>query len=178
MKSKKSDVKVIDFHTGDWFLVPLGEDCFALGIVALVQNLVVLAYFFPKVYFGAPNETEINQWKDTDAIFIKLISGIYLENGKWPIIHHSIDFHESAWPLTDFGSIDSLNPMIAYRTRYIDGNIGDLGYRWNVLPEEIVGLPQDGLAGVGFVELRLRRLLQLGNVDETDDPKSIKIHKN
>lgn len=178
MKPKKSDSQKIDIQTGDWFLVPLDEGCFALGIVALVQNLVVLGYFFPKVYVEVPSKAEINQWKYTDAIFIHLTSGWYLENGKWPIIHHSLDFKKSSWPLTDFGSIDSLDPKIAYRTRYIDGNIGQLGYRWSVSPEEIVGLPQDGLAGVGFVELRLRRLLQLGNVDETDDPKSIKIHKN
>ena len=47
---------------GEWFLVPLADGGFALGLAARVRKVCVLGYFFPKVYLDAPSIAEIEEW--------------------------------------------------------------------------------------------------------------------
>ena len=84
---------------------------------------------------------------------------MHIETGKWDVIHRTHSLSETDWPLPDFGAIDSLNPNIAYRRRYENGQIDGIGVRWTVPPSEVAGLPRDGFGGAEYIELRMNRLL-------------------
>ena len=47
---------------GEWFLVPLVDGGYSLGLAARVRKLFVVGYFFPKVYLDAPSIAEIEEW--------------------------------------------------------------------------------------------------------------------
>ncbi|MGW6282940.1 Imm26 family immunity protein [Kribbella sp. NPDC055071] len=142
---------------GEYFGVPLSGGAYGLGVAARIgQDGTILGYFSSVRYESLPSVAEIDFTMES-AVWIKLFGDLGLLEGRWPIIGSVKDWDPRAWPLPDFVRHEELSGR-SYRVSYA----GDLRNRPEQMlsdPERLAGLPDHGLAGDKFVELKLERLL-------------------
>jgi hypothetical protein len=80
-----------------------------------------------------------------------------LFKGLWPVVDQLPDWNPDEWPMSDAVRRDPLGKMKPVLVKYDDSDPS------RILSEETLendnGLPADGLAGYGFVEAKLIKLL-------------------
>jgi hypothetical protein len=142
---------------GDWFAVPLASGGFGVGFAARLDGRgLVLGYFSPLRYDESPSLPEAAFPPDA-TLRVALFGDLGFIEGRWTILGRTEGWSRDDWPLTDFARHEELTGR-CYRTSYG----GDLRNRPSEIlssPGDLVGLPEYGVGGSGFVEAKLARLL-------------------
>lgn len=142
---------------GDCFGVPLPGGGFGVGVAArLGPPGLVLGYFSP-MRFAEPPLARDSEFSADSALWIKLFGDLGFLERRWPILGAMHNWNPDEWPLPDFSHHEELTGR-SYRITYR----GDLRNRPDQVParpEDLVGLPEQGIAGAKFVELKLDRML-------------------
>ncbi|HSW74525.1 MAG TPA: Imm26 family immunity protein [Candidatus Saccharimonadales bacterium] len=87
---------------GTWFIVPLGDDKFATGVVARRDSRnarpIMFGYFFKPVG-AAPQLDKIKELSPAHTTLAARFSYLGLVGGKWPIIERDRTWNRSDWPM-------------------------------------------------------------------------------
>ena len=146
------------YPNGSVFLVPLKDGGFARGLVARTapDGKLLLGYFFgPRLASQA--DADMSGLELSDAILSLRFGDLGLIKGLWPVIGALPEWNPAEWPMPNAVRRDLLGRAKPILVRYDDND-----------PSKIVGeeaiendtdLPADGLAGHGFVEAKLTKLL-------------------
>lgn len=152
----------LPYREGSVFAVPLRSGGYAVGVVARFTaekyhgGGVLLGYFFGSKHETVPTAAVIEALDPHKALAVLKFGALSLLSGEWPIIGSVTDWKREDWSLPDFVRKDDISKR-AWRVRYSDDNLVQ------PISEEPTPydspLQKDSVAGAGFVELRLTRLL-------------------
>ena len=149
----------LPYREGTWFAVPLSDGEYALGIVARIgQRGVTLGYFFGPRRRVLPTLEEIEGLSPGDAAFVGIFGDLGLIKGRWPIIGRDAAWNPRRWAMPAFGRIEEATGR-AFRVEYDDVNLPRVRREVSATREEVERLPKEGVAGYGFIEAKLTRLL-------------------
>lgn len=147
---------------GDCFLVPLGMDEYALGLVARRRSRqirsTIYACFFNKILHHEPEAYELLSLDNEVVLRCRLGDG-YIRTGEWPLIGRLPGWERSNWVMPDFGRMDILNSRLCWQVSYSDEDPAKVVAENSVDCKSIKGLPSDCLMGELAVVAALRRLL-------------------
>jgi hypothetical protein len=155
------------YQEGDYFLVPLQGELYALGLITRreqrdYRGSSILAFFFEPVSMEPlnPDTPQSFQHRPEDALDIMRFGNLFLLAGIWPIVGHAEPWNRDEWAVSKFAIGDNI--LKNYQIRYYDPDEPfDKPIRIDmVTPDAVIGLPRDGTAGNVFVPLRLGLLLQ------------------
>jgi hypothetical protein len=155
----------IRFTDGQWFIVPLENAGYALGLIARGSHKsVCLGYFFGPRLTNIPGDEAIWKLKPNpqDAVLITQFNRLGILDGTWPLIKSTYPFTKEDWPIPDFGMVIPGAEDKAYRRHYIYDDDG----HWVLMRETIVGakeiadIPKDSMWGHKIVEEVLTNLLK------------------
>jgi hypothetical protein len=153
--------KKLPYKEGDWIAVPIENDKYIVGKVARSDGRgLVLGYFFEPALDKVPPLDAVNKLQPSDAALIRKFGDLGLIRYGWPVIGQTGEWRREEWPVPVFSQIDIIDSSKTYKV-YYDDNV-DMNSRKTVRvpPDEIVGLPQDGLSGCGALQTRLERIIQ------------------
>jgi hypothetical protein len=157
----------IPYHEGDLFAVPMRDGGYAIGLVARMNGEgPVLGYFFGGRYDHVPDAAELRGHSTDEAIFAKIFGDLGLIRGAWPVAGRLPGWRRDDWPMPAFGRREPLTGR-CFRVEYADDDPASLQGEMPISPEELEHLPEDGLAGVGFIETPLSWLLS-GDEDRSE----------
>lgn len=145
---------------GDLFLVPLRDSTqYGLGLLARKNRSIALGYFFNFICDG-PEDNALNGLNidKLPIIWVVRFGCLGFDLGTWLFLKKMDNWNRDNWKIPDLGRKDMLLENIYYgislneklegiTTRKIDKETFEL-------------LPKDGLAGYGFVEIKLKKLLE------------------
>ena len=140
------------------FLVPLKDGGFARGVVARTapDGKLLLGYFFgPRLASQA--EADMSGLEPSNAILSLRFGDLGLLKGLWPIVGKLHEWNPAEWPMPNAIRRDPLGKLKPVLVRY-DENDPSKRLGEQVLENDI-DLPTDGLAGYGFIEAKLTKLL-------------------
>ncbi|WP_443042029.1 immunity 26/phosphotriesterase HocA family protein [Streptomyces sp. B21-079] len=142
----------LPYSPGDIFAVPLRDHGYALGVAARADGKgIVLGYFFgPRL--ETPEVPSQGLLAPNTAIKICRFGDLGLIRGKWSIVGRVESWDPALWSVPNFCRNEEV------RVVYDDSSLSMIREE-RLDPEECRLLPQDGLEGAGFVEIKLTRLL-------------------
>ena len=94
----------------------------------------------------------------SNAVLIRRFGDLGLVEGQWEVLGSDPGWDRDRWPVPGFGRREELTGR-SWRVEYSDADGIELLGEMIVSDAERERLPEDGLAGAGFVEQRLTRLL-------------------
>lgn len=140
------------------FLVPLKDGGFARGVVARTApgGKLLLGYFFgPRL--ASQTEADLSGLEPKDAVLSLRFGDLGLLKGLWPVVGKLPGWNPAKWPMPNAVRRDPLGKTKPILIRYDDNDPS------KILSEEVLesdnDLPSDGLAGYGFVEAKLSKIL-------------------
>ncbi|RSN36996.1 hypothetical protein DMC61_02675 [Amycolatopsis sp. WAC 04169] len=143
----------LPYSTGDIFAVPLRDHGYALGVVARADGKgIVLGYFFGPRAESIEGLPEVRSFDIDSAIKVCRCGDLGLIRENWPLIGRVESWDPGQWNVPDFCRDGDIR--VVY-----DGDSLEVSREERLDPRECRRLPQDGLEGAGFVELKLTRLL-------------------
>ncbi|MFJ8495784.1 Imm26 family immunity protein [Streptomyces sp. NPDC094038] len=143
----------LPYSPGDIFAVPLRDHGYVLGVVARSDGEgIALGYFFgPRVeLLEALPQTRAFEVKS--AIKICRFGDLGLIREKWPVVGRVESWDPAQWTVPEFCRSGEI------RVVYDDDSLA-VSREERIDSRECQLLPQDGLEGAGFVEIKLTRLL-------------------
>lgn len=145
----------IKVNIGDVFVVPLRSEGYGIGLIARKHRNILLGYFWKEFFSKIPNDLELSSLNKDDTFWIKQFGIRGLEKGEWKILGNKPNFSPKEWEVPKF--IRETKPFGKYLVTYDD----KLKFvNQEKVPDNFRGLhPKDGLAGYGFVELKLTDFL-------------------
>lgn len=147
---------------GDWFVIPLEDGGFAIGLAARVNPKGgILGYFFGPRLVGAPRSlAELGEARGPhDALLVARLGDLGIVTGKWSVLGTLPGWNRNAWGPPDFGRHEELSGL-SWRVRYDDEDPMKLLEEIEIPAHEVSGLPEDGILGSGAVELLLTHMLK------------------
>ena len=118
---------------------------------------MLLGYFFG-ARLTAQSEAVLSQLEASDAVLSLRFGDLGLFKGIWPIIGKLPSWDPAKWPMPNAVRRDPLGKIKPILIRYDDNDPSE------ILSEAVLerdnGLPAEGLAGYGFVEAILSKLLK------------------
>lgn len=158
----------LTYSEGDVFAVPLGDGGYAAGVVARMNGKgAVLGYFFGQRYVDPPELADVGELSAVDNVLVQIFGDLGLMRGKWPVVGQLLGWRREEWPMPAFGRHEELTGRYL-RVEYADDDPNSRPREVAVSREEFEHLPEDGLAGFGFTEARLTRLVAVSPPLETD----------
>ena len=158
MAKRKRRTSDLPYREGTWFVVPLRCGGYVPGIVVRSNgNGCIFGYFFGPRHKRIPRLNEVQGLRHEDVAFSIQFGDLGLLEEHWPIIGESEQWESKAWPMPPFIHIDESSGKACLRyysehtLKFIKEEPCDIS-----LASEY---PEDGLAGYGFVEARLTKLL-------------------
>jgi len=149
----------VPYSEGDVFAVPLRDGGYALGVVGRMDGKgSVLGYFFGHRYDEVPDLAHVGELNAVDNVLVQIFGDLGLIRGKWPVLGRLRVWRPEEWPMPAFGRHEELTGRYL-RVEYADDDPNSRPREVEVPREEYQHLPEDGLAGFGFTEARLTRLL-------------------
>lgn len=149
----------VRYREGDVFAVPLRDGGYGVGVVARSKGKgPVLGYFFGPRYDDVPDLDEVARLEAVDNVLVQKFGDLGLIRGKWPVIGSLPEWRREGWPMPAFGRHEELTGRYL-RVEYADEDPNSRPREVEISREEFEHLPEDGLAGFGFTEARLTRLL-------------------
>lgn len=108
------------YKEGDWVVVPLDHQGYALGIIARANRIsaYLLGYFFPMRYKNPPSYESTTGLTPNDAVLIAWFSDIGIKNGEWLVLHNSGQFSQAEWPVPLFGRPDLVHSDKGFLIEY------------------------------------------------------------
>lgn len=154
-------IKKLPYKEGDWFALPLPEEGYAVGRIARMNEngRLLLGYFFGPRVTKIPELDELKNYKPEDAILVCRFGFLGLKNKEWIVIGSAEPWEREKWPMPVFQMKDFLVDNQYWRILYSSDDPSQEIKREVVPLEMVKGLPQDGLAGHGFVKEVLNKLL-------------------
>lgn len=142
----------LPYSPGDIIAVPLRDHGYALGVVARAEGKgIALGYFFgPRL--ETPEVPPQGSLEPNAAIKISRFGDLGLIREKWSIVGRVESWDPALWGVPAFCRNEEV------RVVYDDDSL-TMSREERLDPEERRLLPQDGLEGAGFVEIKLTRLL-------------------
>jgi len=140
---------------GQIFAAPIGNK-FAIGLIARYIDDGILAYFLNKAYDRLPHLHDL-EFNKNNIIYIVKASSLGLEKGLWTILGNLENWNRDYWNVPVFYKNDLVDGT-SYKVFY-DDRLKFIKQEIMNEPESLVEFPKDGVAGYGFVEKRLVRLL-------------------
>jgi immunity protein 26 of polymorphic toxin system/regulator of ribonuclease activity B len=149
----------LPYQEGDWFLIPLGDGTYAVGLAARVNgDGLVLGYFFGPPRQTPPRLEDLATLTSKDAIKVGFFGDLSLFRGDWPVLGHLATWDQTPWPVPAFGRHNEFTNE-SWRVEYEDGSF-DAPAREEVISfEECALLPRDVVSGAGAIEVVLADLL-------------------
>jgi hypothetical protein len=92
----------VHYREGDWFVVPLREGGYAIGVVARAHGGVLLGHFFGPRHDSLPSLAEAAGLTAADAIVVRKFGHLGLKQGKWPILGRLEEWNRADWPMPVF----------------------------------------------------------------------------
>lgn len=145
----------IKVKVGDVFVVPLRSDGYGIGIVARKYRSVLLGYFWKKKFLEVPKDFDLSTLKKEEAFWIKQFGIRGLEKGDWKVIGSIPNFKPDDWEVPKF--VREVEPFGKHVITYDDKL--KLVNQVKVPDDFNEPYPKDGVAGYGFVELKLTDFL-------------------
>jgi hypothetical protein len=156
-------VKRIKYSEGQWFMVPLLDEGYALGIIVRgnYKTWGGLGYFWEPKYQDIPDESVIWHAEPSNALLIAWFSDIEIGEGKWPLMNSSRPFSRQYWPVPEFKRIDLLHPTMGYKTTYSQDDTGKKQYikEERMKIELLSDLFEDGSYGAEALRIKLTKIL-------------------
>jgi len=146
------------YPDGSVFLVPLKDSGFARGVVARSApgGKLLLGYFFgPRL--ASRMEVDLSGLDPGNAILRLRFGDLGLFKGLWPVVGKLPDWNPAKWRMPDAVRRDPLGIIKPVLIRYDDSDPSRI--LSEVILENDNDLPNDGLAGYGFVEAKLSMFL-------------------
>jgi hypothetical protein len=94
----------------------------------------------------------------TSALWVCRFGDLHLLDGQWPVIGKTADWGRDAWLMPEFARYEELTGR-TYKVKYADDDPNRLMSERPTSEQAARSLPEDGMAGAGFVEVRLTSLL-------------------
>ncbi|NGN63855.1 hypothetical protein G5C51_08025 [Streptomyces sp. A7024] len=142
----------LPYSPGDIFVVPLRDHGYVLGVVARANGKgIVLGYFFGPPMEALEESLAARKFEPSAAVKIARFGDLGLIRGKWEIVGRVEPWEPTQWGVPEFCRDGSVRvtyddeSLVICREESIDSN-------------DCQALPQDGLEGAGFVEIKLTRL--------------------
>ncbi|RZB15328.1 hypothetical protein StrepF001_33330 [Streptomyces sp. F001] len=143
----------LPYSPGDIFAVPLRDHGYALDVVARADgNGIVLGYFFGPRVESLEVLPQACALEANSAIKVCRFGDLGLIRGKWPVVGRVESWDPTQWRVPEF--CRDGNIRVVY-----DGDSLAVSHEEPLDSRECRLLPQDGLEGAGFVEIKLTRLL-------------------
>ncbi len=144
---------------GVWFAVPLTDAGFAVGVVARANPKgVLLGYFFGPRRDFPPALEDCSGLSAGGALWVTKFGDLGLRDGTWPMLGTVDDWSREDWPMPEFVRHEELSGR-SFRVIYDDSDPNKLLREVQVDPDTAEQGVRDGLAGAGFVEIRLTNLM-------------------
>jgi hypothetical protein len=152
-------VKKLPYREGDVFSVPLTSGKFSVGVIARAdkKGKVVLAYFFDIKLSENFNLKLLPEMNVNNAIFVKRIGDLGLISGDWKIVGSLDNWHRDQWPIPKFLR-KPVGDNQGWIVTYGDDNLLVPASEERCAKEDLE-MDRDGIAGAGFVEKTLSKLL-------------------
>ncbi|MGW4876477.1 Imm26 family immunity protein [Streptomyces sp. NPDC004262] len=143
----------LPYSPGDIFAVPLRDRGYAIGVVARADGKgIVLGYFFGPRVESLEAAPHARTFEANSAIKVCRFGDLGLIRGKWPVLGRIESWDPAHWSVPDF--CRGGDTRVVY-----DGDSLAIIREERLDSRECQLLPQDGLEGAGFVEIKLTRLL-------------------
>jgi len=117
----------------------------------------ILAYFLNRLYDNLPSASKI-EFEKRNIIYIVKASALGLKKGVWPILGNWGNWNRDEWNVPPFFKKDLIDHT-KYKIFY-DVHLKFIKQEAINESEDFSTYPADGVAGYGFVEKRLLRLLE------------------
>lgn len=154
-------MKKLPYREGDLFAVPLRDHGYAVGLVARSgpHGRVLFGYFFATRYDTVPDLSTLQMLEPTDAVLQCRFGDLSLINGEWTILGPVANWSRTIWSMPPFVR-DELLTNRKFKVIYSDDN-PNLPVSETRLPTNADSEPANGMAGAGYIELKLTQLLSL-----------------
>lgn len=133
--------------------MPLRDHGYAIGVVARADGKgIALGYFFGPRVESLEDPPQARTFEANSAIKVCRFGDLGLIRGKWPVLGRMESWDPTQWNVPDFCRDGDIR--VVY-----DGDSLAVIREERLDSRECQPLPQDGLEGAGFVEIKLTRLL-------------------
>ena len=147
------------YREGDLFALPLRDRGYAVGLVARSgpRRGVLFGYFFASRYSDVPTLSELPAFSPKDAILRCRFGDLGLIEGTWLVLGQIPGWERITWKMPPFVQHE---PFTGRKIQiiYSDTDPNAVVSETRLDPDADIE-PKDGMAGAGFVELRLTKLL-------------------
>ncbi len=144
-----------NYNEGDLFGVPISTSEFIIGLIVKVNNNKMLCYFFSrKVSSLTDSKIEIER---DEVLLVIMCSALGLDKKHWKLIGRYNNWDAKDWKVPNFKRIDIITNK-CYEIIYND-SLEEIDSKEVADCASLDDFPEDGLAGYGYVEKRLSRLL-------------------
>jgi len=141
------------YREGDWIVVPLVTGGFAIGIVFRGRGSICLGAFFAPKYEKPPVLIDADGLTLSDAILIARFGYLGLMSGEWTNLGRAPDWNRANWPMPRFRSTP-------YIVEFSDRSPGETLSMRRASPEELAGLPEEGVYGDKALQIALTKVLE------------------
>lgn len=144
----------IRVNVGDVFKVPLRNGGIALGLVARKKGSIALGYFWDHHPASELSDYDKLLVKDS-VVWIKQFGILGLQNGSWEILGSLSSFSIKHWPVPKFVHDRGMGDKMLMT---FDDNLCIIDEQTFVSTENS-SYPSYGIAGYGFVEIKLGNVI-------------------
>ncbi|GLW35248.1 immunity 26/phosphotriesterase HocA family protein [Actinoplanes regularis] len=143
----------LPYTAGDIVAVPLRDEGFALGVIARADGKgIALGYFFGQRIDALDKVTGPQALNPDNAAKVCRFGDRGIIKGLWAIVGRVTDWDPEKWPVPAFCRNGEI--LVQYDDRTLE-SVGT-----QRLPQSgCQDLPEDGLEGSGFVEIKLTKLI-------------------
>ncbi len=137
---------------------------YATGLLARASRKgMPVGYFFGPRRAAPARLEELSELSADQAVWINRFGDLSLSrrtppDERWPIIGRFPDWERDLWPMPVFGRYEELTGRW-FETYYADHDPSRPSGQSQVAPGPVEQLPREGMAGAGYVELWLDRVL-------------------
>lgn len=147
--------KITNYKIGDLIAIPLDKG-YSVGLIANASSYGMLCYFFSPRFERLPTVSMVNVSKE-NVVLVKLCSDLGIHKNKWIVIGELPNFNQTDWNTRFFKRQDVLSNEF-YVIEY-NNELKEINSWLSEDESSIIEYPEDGLAGSGFIEKRLSKIL-------------------
>lgn len=109
--------------SGWWFAIPLRRGGYAVALVARNKpSTIMLVYALDRYFAEIPELSELGGVGPADCLPARMLTGHYIKDGLWPLIHRQPGFTREGWPIPVFFRVPPLGGP-AYMTTFKEDDL-------------------------------------------------------
>lgn len=153
-------MKKVKYVDGDIFVFPLRNNGFGVGLIAHHNKGMIVGYFLNEKFKRIPKTDELNlKFEKKNIIYICIFGQLGLKNEEWKLIGRLDKFKKEDWPIPEFKRSVMFLEETWLGVSY-DKELSIDTIERKITKEVAENMPDDGLAGHGFVEIKMTKLLE------------------